>query len=126
MFIPPYMVVNIRKDYNETLLIFNRHNIMIAVQITTVFSAIILIAITIRRIRNYPNTRWLKFPVLFWAFHIISFYIYVALRNLGIYSFPNFQSSDWSSVLRLHGIITYLFLEFYGLLKDKDKEKEIG
>jgi len=59
-------------------------------------------------------------PILVWMAHGLLFYTLVILSRL-VYPNPFIQSfGDWSSILRLHGLISVLALEVAHCLSEKE------
>lgn len=61
------------------------------------------------RLLDYPRMYW----SLTWAMHTIVFYIFTALESTGIV--PDTDMLVWSSYLRLHGALTFLYIELVEL-----------
>lgn len=81
----------------------------------TVIAAIVVVQIVwLRRYTSsFIRRERLLFaiPILVWMAHGLLFYTLVILSRL-VYPNPFIQSfGDWSSILRLHGLITVLVLE---------------
>lgn len=83
-----------------------------AIQIFTLGIAIMLSGIILFRIKKNNFKRLLDYPRLYWslalALHMIVFYVTVGFTHTD----PNthfFES--WSSILRLHSVITFFYIE---------------
>jgi hypothetical protein len=96
---------------------------MSIIQIISMGFAIGLLILAVRRIIYYPKKLFLKLPIIFLSMHVLLFYAYVYIRDAGLFSLTNLTSSDWSSVLRLHAMLTYCLLELFGYARDRDREK---
>jgi hypothetical protein len=97
---------------------------MTIIQWASVAFTVGLLILSILRLRLRPNRRLLRIPVLFFGFHVLVFYAYVAFNRMGAlqesFFFHSFTSGEWSSILRLHSLLTYFLLEFYGWERDKE------
>lgn len=95
------------------------------VQVTSMLLAAIIIFVEYRELKMLPNTRYWIYPILFWMIHIFSFYLVLLLDRNRIYDFPGLFT-EWSSVLRLHGLITIAGIEITRHFMHKEKLKSHG
>lgn len=97
---------------------------MTIIQWATVAFTVGLLVLSILRLKLRPNRKLLRIPVLFLGFHVLVFYTYVFMNRMGVFIddsfFHSFTSGEWSSLLRLHSLLTYFLLEFYGWERDKE------
>jgi hypothetical protein len=96
---------------------------MSPIQIITFLITILVLFFAIKRLILRPDRLFLRIPVILLCIHVFVFYGYVHLKALGYYPdgtyWGDLHPGDWSSLLRLHSIFTYLLLEFYGYVRDK-------
>lgn len=96
---------------------------MSIIQWFSFLTAIVLILIVVKRIIFIPEKKFIRLPVIFLGLHVILFYTYVFGNHQGFFTQETFlgvlRSNDWSSILRLHSILTFLLLEGYGYWRDK-------
>jgi hypothetical protein len=83
----------------------------------------LLMAVSIKRTVLLPDKLHIRLPIIFLAGHILAFYSYLLGNHWGLFSVETFlgvlRVNDWSSILRLHSILTFLTLEIYGYARDK-------
>ncbi len=96
------------------------------VQLVTTAVILAIIIVQIAWVRRYTNPQQKKarlfftIPILIWMVHGLVFYTLVILSRL-VYPNPFIQSfGDWSSILRLHGLISVLALEVAHCLSEKE------
>ena len=90
---------------------------MQSVQWADLTIAIICLGIAVVRVIRHPRMRLTKLPIIFFMLHAITFYVFIFLKNQGIVSIQQ-HTNLWSSVLRFHGLSTFLLLEAYGYRRD--------
>ena len=83
------------------------------IQFISFLFAIGIIFFSIKRWIARPQKKLLRIPILLLMTHVIVFYGFVFFDN----HMTNF--ADWSAILRLHSLGTYMLLELYGYWRDK-------
>jgi hypothetical protein len=77
-----------------------------------------------KRIKLAPEKSFLRVPIIFLMAHMLVFYIYVFLNMEGYFAIGSFfdelSSGSWSSILRMHSVLTFLSIETYGYMRDKN------
>lgn len=92
------------------------------VQLFNLAIAVLLLIVVVWRIRKNHFVRIIDYPRLYWsatlAIHAVIFYIATGLEMKGI---MDFNLTAWSSLLRLHMLLTFLYIEivevYYGRRK---------
>jgi len=87
------------------------------IQWVTSILAIVVLVISFLRIRLNPEKKFIRVPLIFLMGHVVLFYVFVLLNHYDVIQYGDFSS--WSSILRLHSVLTYLVLEVYGWRRDK-------
>jgi hypothetical protein len=75
----------------------------------------------IMKISEYKKL--LTLPIMFISFHIMVFYSLLILKDLDIYTFVGF--TQWSPILRIQTISTFLILNLYRINSIKQKRKTV-
>ena len=95
-----------------------------------IFSMIVVLAIIIMEIlqmRQQPNNLYWFIPLLAWMIHGFIFYLILFLDRAGmIPPFINPSYTEWSSILRLHGYLTILAVEYNRWKGHRDKVGKHG
>jgi len=96
---------------------------MSVIQAITLLLGIFVLFFSIRRLFLRPEKTLLRIPVVLLMVHLFVFYGYIQLKSMGYFPdgtyWGDLHSGDWSSLLRLHSVFTYLILEIYGYARDK-------
>ena len=82
--------------------------------------SIIFMGVCLIRMRVRPESRYLRIPVIVLLAHHIIYYSYLYLDDFGISFLPHNDAMAWSTILRMHMLITFLAIELYGMLRDMD------
>lgn len=98
---------------------------MSSIQWFTAGVGILVVAISVLRIKSNPEKTFIRVPIILLMAHVIVFYAFLFIRDNTLLISKNYLMTDWSSVLRLHSLLTYLLLEGYGLRRDIEWKKLI-
>ena len=75
--------------------------------------SISICVIAIKRIKEDKNKLYLLLPIVFLMIHIFAFYTYQFLRTSGYFETTGI-SNQWSSIIRLHSLLTFLMYQING------------
>lgn len=96
---------------------------MSMIQWFSLIVAVLMIILSVMRIKSNPEKTFIRIPIIVLMLHVISFYIYVHLLDFGYAESGKilgiFHSGDWSSILRLHSLLTFMTIEIYGYVRDR-------
>lgn len=84
---------------------------MSVIQVITLTVAIVVILVELAWMWKNKETRYLALPTIFWMLHIVAFYLTIALEV----NPDQINHTMWSSILRLHGILSILSYAVYRL-----------
>lgn len=80
------------------------------VDILILILALIMFFYTIYISIKIPN-HWIKIlPLSFWAFHLAVFYAIIIIGNISCNPLSNNAHIVWSTIQRLHGVITMFYM----------------
>ncbi len=97
---------------------------MACVQVASLILSLSSIVLLLYRMRTNYRIRLYHFGTLVWLIHAALFYVVVALRNAGKLE-VSFLFNDWSSLLRLHILLTTALQVVYGAVCDVGADDRI-
>ena len=102
----------------------HKEEVMLFTQYITIILTIATLFFSILRYGFRPERTSLRIPILLLGIHVLIFYAYVFLNNIGAFPKDTFfellEARRWSSILMMQSMFTHCSLEFYGYMRDKE------
>ena len=87
-------------------------------QYVSLILAIIVLILSVYRYKRENGDRFIILPTVFLMIHFVIFYSYVFCRTIGIFPTTGL-STEWSVILRLHTLLTFLGYQISSIIKKK-------